>query len=90
MRAEVEAAPANARQVAAEGVPDVPFTAFISSGDDQPVDNWREVVAAYVEAAGGQYTLLDTGHYVHNEAPDLIAEEIRDFLQQHDDSFGEP
>jgi pimeloyl-ACP methyl ester carboxylesterase len=90
MRAEVEAAPANAQQVAAEGVPDVPFTAFISSGDDQPVDNWREVVAAYVEAAGGQFTLLDTGHYVHNEAPDLIAEEIRGFLQQHEDSFSGP
>jgi pimeloyl-ACP methyl ester carboxylesterase len=86
MRAEVEAAQANAQLVAAEGVPDVPFYAFISNGDDQPMDNWSEVVAAYVEAAGGQYKMLDVGHYVHTEAPDLIAQEIRGFLQQHSES----
>jgi pimeloyl-ACP methyl ester carboxylesterase len=90
MRAEVEASQANARQVAAEGFPDVPFTAFISRGDDQPVENWRGVLVDYVEAAGGQYTLLDTGHYVHNEAPDRIVEELREFVQQHKDAFGEP
>jgi hypothetical protein len=59
----------------------VPFYAFISNGDDQPIDNWAEVVVAYVEAAGGQYKRLDTSHYVHAEAPALIAEEIRAFLQ---------
>ena len=34
--------------------------------------------------------MLDVGHYVHAEAPDLIAEEIRVFLQQHEDSLIEP
>jgi len=49
MLAEVEATQANARQIAAEGIPDVPF---------------------------------DVGHYVHNEAADVIADESREFLQQ--------
>ncbi|MFP4345065.1 MAG: alpha/beta fold hydrolase [Anaerolineales bacterium] len=89
MRAEVEATQANAQLVAAEGMPEVPLYAFISNGDGQTVDNWGEVLAAYVEAAGGQYKMLDVGHYVHAEAPDLIAEEVRAFLQQHADSFTE-
>ncbi len=82
MRAEVEATQANAQRVATEGIPDVPFYVFISNGKGLPVDNWREVLAAYVEAAGGQYKMVDVGHYVHAEAPDRIAEEIRAFLQQ--------
>lgn len=90
MRAEVEATQANAQQVAAEGMPDVPLYVFISNDDAVPIDNWGEVLVAYVEAAGGQYTQLDVGHYVHTEAPDRIAEEIRGFLQQHEDSFIEP
>ena len=84
MRAEVEATQANARLVAAEGIPDVPFYAFISNGDGLPMDNWGEVLVAYVEAAGGQYQMLDVGHYVHTEAPNLISDEIRDFLQHHE------
>ncbi len=88
MRAEVEANQANAQRVAAEGVPDVPLYVFISNGEGLP-DNWGEVSASYVEAAGGRYTMLDAGHYVHTEAPELIAEEMRDFVQQHADSFGE-
>lgn len=90
MRAEVEATQANARRVAAGEIPDVPLYVFISNGDGLPMDNWGEVLVAYVAAAGGHYTLLDVGHYVHSEAPKLIAEEIRAFLQQHEDSFIEP
>ena len=82
MLAEVEATQANARQIAAEGIPAVPFYVFISNGDGLPMENWGEVLVDYVEAAGGQYKLLDVSHYVHNEAADLIAEESRAFLQQ--------
>jgi pimeloyl-ACP methyl ester carboxylesterase len=82
MLAEIEATQANARQVAAEGIPDVPFYVFISNGDGLPMDNWGEVLTAYVEAAGGQYKMLDVGHYVHNEAAAVIAEESREFLRR--------
>lgn len=80
--AEIEVTQANAQLVAAEGIPDVPFYVFISNGDGLPMDNWGEILAAYVEAAGGEYRMLDVGHYVHNEATDLIADESRTFLQQ--------
>lgn len=82
MLAEVEATQANARQVAAEGMPAAPLYVFISNGGGLPMDNWGEVLAAYVEAAGGQYERLDVGHYVHTEAADTIADGIRAFLQQ--------
>jgi pimeloyl-ACP methyl ester carboxylesterase len=84
MLAEVDVIQANAQRVAAEGVPDVPLYFFISNGEGLPVENWDEVLSAYAEGAGGQYRVLDVGHYVHNEAPELIAEEIRIFLQQID------
>lgn len=80
--AEIEVTQANARLVAAEGIPDVPFYVFISNGDGLPMDNWGKILAAYVEAAGGEYRMLDVGHYVHNEATNLIADESRTFLQQ--------
>jgi pimeloyl-ACP methyl ester carboxylesterase len=90
MWAEAEATQANAQRVAAEDMPDVPLYVFISNGDGLPMDNWRQVLAAYVEAAGGQYRMLDVGHHIHAEAPELIAEEIRAFLQRLGGSFGQP
>ena len=56
--AEIEVTQANARLVAAEGIPDVPFYFFISNGEGLPMDNWGEVLLAYAEAAGGQYKIL--------------------------------
>jgi hypothetical protein len=37
---------------------------------------------AYAVAGGGEYSMIDVGHYVHSEAPDLVAAETRDFLQR--------
>jgi pimeloyl-ACP methyl ester carboxylesterase len=82
MLAEIEITQDNAQLVAAAGMPDVPLYVFISNGDGLPMDNWGEILSAYTEAAGGQYLVLDVGHYVHSEAPGLIATEIRTFLQQ--------
>jgi pimeloyl-ACP methyl ester carboxylesterase len=87
MQAEVEAVQANAARVAAEGMPDVPFYAFISNGDGVAVEDWREIVAAYVEAAGGRYETLDVGHHIHAEAPGPIAQGIRAFLQQQQEAL---
>ena len=82
VRAETEVTQANAELVAAAGIPDVPLYAFISNGEGLPREDWGEVLVAYTEAVGGQYQQLDVGHYVHSEAPDLIAAETRAFLQQ--------
>ena len=81
VRSEIDVTQANAEVVAAEGVPDVPFYAFVSDGEGL-IETWDEILVSYAEAAGGEYQVLDAGHYVHSEAPDLIATEIRAFLQQ--------
>jgi pimeloyl-ACP methyl ester carboxylesterase len=82
MLAEVEITQANARQVAADGIPAVPLYFFISNCDGLPMDNWGETLAAYAAAAGGESLTLDIGHYVHSEAPDLVAAETHAFLQR--------
>lgn len=83
MLAEVDVTQANARLVAAEGIPAVPLFLFISNGADLPVPNWVELLMAYAEdAPDGRYELLDVNHYVHNLAADALAEKIQFFLQQ--------
>jgi pimeloyl-ACP methyl ester carboxylesterase len=82
MLAEIEITQENARLVASYGYPTVPFYFFISNGDGLPMDNWGEVLSAYAEAVGGEYILLDVGHYVHSEAADLVAAETRVFIEK--------
>lgn len=83
MLAEVDAAEANAEQVAEQGVPAVPLYFFISDGEELPLDNWGELLATYAEEAeNGRYLVLDVGHYIHNLAADVIAEESRAFINR--------
>ena len=82
MRTEIEFTQANAKRVAADGLPNVPIYFFISNGDGLPMDNWGEILAAYAADAGGEYLTLDVGHYVHSKAPDLVAAKTRAFLQR--------
>jgi len=82
MLAEIETTQENARLVAANGLPDIPLYFFISNGDGLPMDNWGEILSAYVEAAGGEYMQLDVGHYIHSEAADVIATETRAFIDR--------
>jgi pimeloyl-ACP methyl ester carboxylesterase len=82
MLAETEITQANARQVAAQGIPDVPLYLFISDGTDLPVPNWVELLIAYAEhAPDGRYELLDVTHYVHNLAADRVAVATRSFVE---------
>ena len=81
MLAEVDIVRANAERVAAHGTSNVPLYVFISNGEDLPVDNWEALLIAFAEEANGTYVTLDVGHYIHNFAPDLIAEESRLFIQ---------
>ncbi|MFO7537279.1 MAG: alpha/beta hydrolase [Chloroflexota bacterium] len=83
MLAEIEITQANAQLVATEGIPDVPLYLFISNGADSAVPNWVDLLMAYTDAApNGRYQLLDVEHYVHSLAPDAIATETRQFLQE--------
>jgi pimeloyl-ACP methyl ester carboxylesterase len=80
MMAEIEAVQTNAAVVSAHDTPDVPLYVFISNGDDLPVDSWGALLATFAEEANGNYLVLDVNHYIHNFAPDLIAEESRLFI----------
>jgi pimeloyl-ACP methyl ester carboxylesterase len=82
MLAEIEITQENARLVAAQGYPTTPFYFFISNGDGLPMDNWGEVLSAYAKAVGGEYMVLDVGHYVHSEAVELIATETHAFIER--------
>jgi pimeloyl-ACP methyl ester carboxylesterase len=54
---------------------------FISDGNEISISNWQEILTNYVaQLEQGQFLLLDVGHYVHAWEPELIAEEIDDFI----------
>lgn len=83
MLSEVAVTQANAAQVAAQGIPDVPIYFFVSNGEGLMARNWVALLVAYVEdAPNGRYLLLDVGHYVHNLATETIAAETRLFLAE--------
>jgi pimeloyl-ACP methyl ester carboxylesterase len=83
MLSEVNAAQTNAKRIAELGIPAVPLHFFISNGEELQVDNWGEILAAYAEEAeDGRYLVLDVGHYIHNLAADVIAEESRAFINR--------
>jgi pimeloyl-ACP methyl ester carboxylesterase len=81
MMAEIEAVQANASLVSARNTPHIPLYVFISNGEGLPLDDWEARLVAFAEEAGGSYLALDVGHYVHNLAPDRIAEESRLFIR---------
>ena len=80
MWAEWKIIHANSQQVAAQGKPDVPYLAFISAENEEKW--WHESITGYAEAIGGDYSILDGGHYIHLDHPDLIAEKSREFIER--------
>lgn len=82
MLAEIEITQENAQLVAAHDYPTSPFYFFISNGDGVPMDSWGEVLSDYAKAVGGEYMVLDVGHYVHSEAAERIANETRAFIER--------
>lgn len=78
MYAEIDALPENTRRVLEQGKPDVPFHAFVS---DEGTEAWKDSLAAYSEATGGEAFLLDAGHYLHLDQPEQIAETSRELIE---------
>ena len=71
-----------ALQVEGQGIPDIPLLFFISDGTEVGTDNWRSLLAFYIDAAPqGQSHLLDVGHYIHNHEPELIGTLSHKFIQ---------
>lgn len=83
MNDEVKMIRDNAAKVLEHGVPDVRMYFFGSSGREVPVKNWQAVLKNYIETVkNGEILILPGGHYIHNEAPDRIAEESKRFIEQ--------
>ncbi len=78
MWAEVRALPENAALVRNLGVVDVPVHAFVS---DQASELWTDSVASYARATGGEVFMLDAGHYLHLDRPEVIAETSRQLIE---------
>ncbi len=77
----------NAQAVAKNDMPvNTPMYFFIA--DDQEVSvigwkDWKDTIASFLsEITVGQYLLLDTGHHVHYEKADIMAEEAIAFLEE--------
>ena len=75
---EIDALAENTRRVLEQGKPDVPFHAFVSN---EGTEAWKDSLAAYSDATGGEAFLLDAGHYLHLDQPEQIAETGRELIE---------
>lgn len=76
---EVDALPANSQVVMEQGIPDLPYNAFISGEGEE---NWQEIISSFAEATGGEYHILAAEHYIHLDKPEWIAEQSRELIEK--------
>jgi pimeloyl-ACP methyl ester carboxylesterase len=69
----------NSQTVSAQGKPEVPYHAFISAENEE--EWWQDSIISYTEAIGGEFSILDGGHYIHLDQPVLIAEKSRELIE---------
>jgi len=83
MLREIEFLSDNAAAVADNPVPaQTPMYFFISDGQEVPYDNWQQVMIDYLsQLEAGKHKILDTGHYVHHKQAEVIAAEMKVFLE---------
>lgn len=81
---EVNKLKSNAELVAAKDVPiNTPMYFFISEEQEKEVNGWGKALTDYLaKVSASQFMFLDTGHYVHHEKADIIAETVKAFLKE--------
>jgi pimeloyl-ACP methyl ester carboxylesterase len=77
---EVDMVDNNSKIVAEQGIPNIPFYAFISTKNEE--EHWRDSIISYTKASGGKHFLLDADHYIHLDYPELIAEKSREIIEK--------
>lgn len=84
MLREVRFLRSNARTVAVSQTPtNTPMLFFISNDQESNVPGWNEALSTYLSTVdSGQSMQLDTGHYVHYDRADVIAEVARSFIEE--------
>ncbi len=80
MKDELERVNTNAQTVSEQGQIDIPFHVFISRENED--EKWAESLVNYAEKTGGQSFILDGGHYIHLDQPELIAERSREIIRK--------
>ena len=70
----------NAKTVMENGIPNVPFYAFISKENDS--ENWIESITVYTNATEGEAYILEGEHYIHLDFPEFIAEKSRELVEE--------
>ncbi len=83
MLSEVNYLKDNAEAVAENEAPtNTPMYFFISDDQEVSAVGWKEALSDYLSKITiGEYMHLDTGHYVHYDKSDIIAEEAKAFLE---------
>ncbi len=83
MLREIKCLKYNAEEVAKNGVPeDTPMFFFISNDQEIRTTGWKKELTEFLKNLNmGHFLDLDTGHYVHYDKAELIAEEARIFLK---------
>jgi pimeloyl-ACP methyl ester carboxylesterase len=86
MLREVEFLKENSRIVGKGQIPqNTPMYFFISQQQGQTVKGWKDVLLLYLSRIDKKdFTILDTGHYIHHEEAELIARELKTFLSEID------
>ncbi len=79
---EVDYLKANAETVAKNGPPiNTPMYFFISGEQEAVAVGWNKALSNYLDGlTDGSHMQLATGHYVHHEKADVIAEQTKLFL----------
>lgn len=82
MMGEVRHLKDNAEMVAENGLPiDTPMLFFISDDQASNITGWKEALCTCLSKVSiGQYVELSTGHYVHYHKSNVIADEVKAFL----------
>lgn len=86
---EVNNLKSNAELVAANEVPiTTPTYFFISEAQEKEVNGWDNALTEYLSKVDvSRFMRLDTGHYVHHEKADIIAETVKAFLNEISSTF---
>jgi len=84
MLREVDYLSGNAEAVSGNQDPvSTPMLFFISEGQENNVPGWKETLTNYLDKiAVSEVIHLDTGHYVHYDKAEMIAETVKDFLAE--------
>ena len=81
VRNEASAIPNAVQEIDRFEKPNIPVLMFVSDGKDVGIENWVGSQIDYAaDLTNASVIALDCGHYIHNNRPEQISEEIKAFI----------